>query len=54
VVRAVEEEEQGVSAELEHVAAVALGDPDQALKDARDGERQLFRAGPPLGLQPLR
>ena len=53
MVLSVEEEEEGVTAELEHVPVVALGDPDQTLEDAGDGERQLFRAGPALGLQPL-
>ena len=32
---------------------MALGDPDQALEDAGDGERQLLRACPALRLQPL-
>ena len=53
MILSVEEEEQGVTPELEHVPVVALGDPDQTLEDAGDGERQLFRAGPALGLQPL-
>ena len=39
-----EEKEEGVPAKLEHVAAVALADPDQALEDAGDGEHQLLGA----------
>ena len=53
VVLSVEEEEESVTPELEHIPVVALGDPDQALEDAGDGERQLFRAGAALRLQPL-
>ena len=53
MVLSVEEEEKSVTPELEHIPVVALGDPDQALEDAGDGERQLFRAGPALRLQPL-
>jgi hypothetical protein len=49
-----EKEQQGVSAELEHVAALALGDPDQALEDPGNEEDELLGAGPALGLEPLR
>ena len=54
VALAVEEEQQRVPAELEHVAVVALGDPDQALEDAREQQHELLRARPALRLQPLR
>ena len=53
VLLSVEEQEECVTPELEHVPVVALSDPDQTLEDAGDGERQLFRAGPALRLQPL-
>ena len=53
VILSVEEEEESVAPELEHIAVMALGDPDQTLKDAGNGECQLFRAGPALRLQPL-
>ena len=42
-----EEEEQRVAAELEHVAAVALGDVDQVVEDAGDRPDELLRAVPP-------
>ena len=41
----VEEEEQRVAAELEHVAAVALGDADQVVEDGRDAADELLGAG---------
>ncbi len=51
---ALEQEEQGVAAELEHVAAAAERDPDQALEDAADDEDELLRAGAALGREALR
>jgi len=49
-----EQEQQRVPAELEHVSFVALGDPDQALVDAREQQHELLRARPPLRLQAFR
>ena len=45
-----EEEEQRVAAELEHVAAVPLGDLDQAVEAGRDPLDELLGAG--LALRP--
>ena len=50
---AVEEEEQRVAAELEHVAAVPLGDLDQAVEADRDPLDELLGAGLALRRQPL-
>ncbi len=50
---ALEQHQQGVPAELEHVAAVAAGDSDQALEHAADDEDQLLGAGAPLGGESL-
>ena len=44
---AVEEQQQRVAAELEHVAAVPLGDVDQLGEDARDARDELLGAAPP-------
>ena len=43
----VEEEQQRVAAELEHVAAVPLGDGDQLGEDRRDGGDELLGPGRP-------
>ena len=48
-----EEEEQRVAAELEHVAAVALGDADQLVEDRRDAADELFGAGFAVDGEPL-
>ena len=53
VVVAGEEEEQRVAAELEDVAAVAVGDRDQPLEDAADEQDQLLGAHSALRLEPL-
>ena len=45
---AVEEEEKRVPAELDDVAAVPRGDPDQALETAADDEDELLGAFLPL------
>jgi hypothetical protein len=49
-----EENEQRVPAELEDVAAVAVGDADQARVDAREEQNELLRPGAALGLEPFR
>ena len=43
-----EDEKQSVATELEHVAAVPLGDVDQLGEDGGDGGDQLLRALPPF------
>ena len=48
-----EEQEQGVAAELEHVAAVPLGDGDQIVEDRRDALHELLGAGLPVHREPL-
>ena len=46
-----EEEQERVSSELEHVAAAAIRDADQAFEDTADGEDELLRARATLRLQ---
>ena len=48
-----EEQEQRVAAELEHVAAVALGDRDQLVEDGRDAADELLGAGLAVDREPL-
>ncbi len=54
VALAAEEEEQRVAAELEHVAAVPFGDPDQLVEDRRDLADELLGAGLAVGGETLR
>ena len=49
-----EEKEEGVAAELEHVAAVPLGDRDQVVEDRRDALHELLGARLPVHGEPLR
>ena len=48
-----EEQEQRVAAELEHVAAVTLGDADQVVEDGRDAADELLGAGLAVDGEPL-
>ena len=48
-----EEEQERVSSELEHVAAAAIRDADQAFEDTADGEDELFRTRAALRLKSL-
>ena len=48
-----EEQEQRVAAELEHVAAVPLGDRDQIVEDRRDALHELLGAGLAVDREPL-
>ena len=49
-----EQEQQGVAAELEHVAAVALRDPDQPLEAAADQQDQLLGSQLAFAGEPFR
>ncbi len=48
-----EQQQQRVAAELEHVAAVPLGDGDQVVEDGRDALDELLGAGLPVHGEPL-
>ena len=48
-----EEEQEGVAAELEHVASVPLGDRDQVVEDRRDALHELLGARLAVHRQPL-